>query len=368
MKILMVNRADALTNYGGDTTQMLETQKELKKVGISVDLAFGSQSKRKYRAYDIIHFFNLQTAQFIYNEILKVKKLEKPFVLSTIWWDFHDDYLSSMGDVGNSKLLDLLTKNLVLNAYKLNLKISVQPKQKFILDAADFILPNSNAEVHILKERFKDLDLDNISVVPNGVSRQFLLENDYELPVELKKLNLCSNQYALQVGRIESGKNVLTTIKLCKEMDIPLVLIGKQWRSKFFKSYFNKYMKTCKVESGENTYFLGPIDNQSIMPFYQHAKIHVLPSIRETPGLTNLEAGVLGCNVVTTEIGSTQEYFKDLAYYCNPKEYDSIGKAIEDAWNSKKNSKLKERIARKYTWEKAAKITLDSYDTLMNEF
>lgn len=360
MKILMVNRADALNNYGGDTTQMLETQNELQKMGQDVDVVLGSQSIDKYKNYDIIHLFNLQTAAFTYNEALKVRKAKKPLVLSTIWWDFYEDYVESMRNLSYSKM-DLLRERLILNAFKLNLRLFVYPKQKRILKMVDLILPNSNAEVEILRQFFRDLDETKVKVVQNGVSRQFLLEKDYELPDELKELNINSGGYALQVGRIETGKNVLSTIKACKELNIPLVLIGKEGENKYFKRYFSRYIEKCKMEAGEETHFLGPKNINNIIPFYKHAKIHVLPSIRETPGLTSLEAGTFGCNIVTTKIGSTKEYFEDLAFYCDPNDYDSIKGAIMSAWEFKGSSLLKKRIKTKYNWKITAKTTLNYY-------
>jgi len=92
MKVLMVNRSDALTNFGGDTNQMINTQLELNNLGIEVELALGPQKIETYEKFDIIHLFNIQTQSFSYNEALKIKKCKRYLILSPIYWDFLDDY------------------------------------------------------------------------------------------------------------------------------------------------------------------------------------------------------------------------------------------------------------------------------------
>ena len=69
----------------------------------------------------------------------------------------------------------------------------------------------------------------------------------------------------------------------------------------------------------------------------------------------------MGCNIVITRNGDAQEYFEDYAYYCNPKSPDSIFKAIEKASSNSIQPGLSELVREKYTWEVAARKTLDAY-------
>ena len=79
------------------------------------------------------------------------------------------------------------------------------------------------------------------------------------------------------------------------------------------------------------------------------------------PGLVSLEAALAGCTIVSTNRGSTQEYFGELAHYCDPGNLDSIVEAITDAWKAKKDLRLKQRILENYTWEKTAEFTHNAY-------
>jgi glycosyltransferase involved in cell wall biosynthesis len=77
--------------------------------------------------------------------------------------------------------------------------------------------------------------------------------------------------------------------------------------------------------------------------------------------LVSLEAAQSGCNIVTTERGYAREYLGDHAWYCNPSDSRSIREAVFAAWNSPPDSSLRSRILDNYTWDHAAKATLQGY-------
>jgi len=81
----------------------------------------------------------------------------------------------------------------------------------------------------------------------------------------------------------------------------------------------------------------------------------------ETPGLSSLEAGVMGCNLVITDKGDTKDYFGDYAFYCEPDSVESIRTALKKAFETPVNPALRQHILRNYTWEKTAEKTLDGY-------
>jgi glycosyltransferase involved in cell wall biosynthesis len=85
----------------------------------------------------------------------------------------------------------------------------------------------------------------------------------------------------------------------------------------------------------------------------------------ETPGLSSLEAAVMGCNIVVTKKGDTEDYFEDYAYYCEPDDVNSIRNAIDRAFESPFNPKLKDKILEKYTWEKTAAETIKAYQLVI---
>jgi glycosyltransferase involved in cell wall biosynthesis len=107
------------------------------------------------------------------------------------------------------------------------------------------------------------------------------------------------------------------------------------------------------------------IDHKELARIYKAAKVHVLPSWFETTGLSSLEAGVMGCNVVVTRKGDTEEYFEDMAYYCEPDSIVSIKEAVMNAHAQPFHTGLKDKILENYTWQNTAKETLEAYKTIL---
>jgi len=98
---------------------------------------------------------------------------------------------------------------------------------------------------------------------------------------------------------------------------------------------------------------------------YKAAKVHVLPSWFETTGLSSLEAGAMGCNIVVTRKGDTEEYFKDMAYYCEPDDVESIRNAVLQAYTNPVNPYLQDYIFSHYTWKDTAEQTLQAYQLIL---
>jgi glycosyltransferase involved in cell wall biosynthesis len=86
----------------------------------------------------------------------------------------------------------------------------------------------------------------------------------------------------------------------------------------------------------------------------------------ETPGLSSLEAAAMGCNIVVTRKGDTYDYFENYAFYCEPDDVNSIKQAIDKAFTSEVNPKLKQKILDNYTWEKTAEETYKAYQKILN--
>src|SRR5687767_11160942 len=93
MRVLMVNRPDALEKPGGDVVQMQETARELRNLGVEVELAYGPQFVDRYREFELVHLFNLQTPGFTVGEACKATEAGKPIAVSTVYWDFGAEQL-----------------------------------------------------------------------------------------------------------------------------------------------------------------------------------------------------------------------------------------------------------------------------------
>jgi glycosyltransferase involved in cell wall biosynthesis len=90
------------------------------------------------------------------------------------------------------------------------------------------------------------------------------------------------NEFALCVGRIEPRKNQLRLVQALRSSKIPVVMVGRRMNAKFFEAV-KQAMKSSDVIIEET-------NQEQLKRIYAAARVHVLPSIYETPGLASLEA------------------------------------------------------------------------------
>jgi glycosyltransferase involved in cell wall biosynthesis len=208
---------------------------------------------------------------------------------------------------------------------------------------------------------FADFQLSNTQYnyfsIPNAVDVSKFNYDTVKIDAELEKYKDC----ILCVSRIEGRKNQLNIIRACKNLPYKFVFVGKA--SVNFKKYYDK----CKNEASENMYFIGQIEHEKLPPLYKLAKVHILASWMETPGLSSLEAAIMRVNIVVTKKGDTEDYFKNYAFYCEPNDTDSIQKAVVAAYNASFDENLHKLIMNSYKWEDTARKTLNAYLSVYNE-
>ena len=202
---------------------------------------------------------------------------------------------------------------------------------KDYLNLADIILPNSIAEVDLLSSTY-NIGREKFWVVPNGVDESFAKASP---DFFAKKYGI--TDFVLFVGRIDRRKNVLGLIKVCKDLSIPLIIIGHRDEV----AYFEQCQKAASFSTDIKLLGFLPHDSEDLRSAYAAAKVLALPSNFETPGLTALEAALAGCNIVITSKGSTKEYFREHAFYVNPLSIVDLKSQIKSAFEQPKFQHLK---------------------------
>ena len=84
MKVLFIARSTLYTNRGGDTIQVTNTCKFLKRFGVDAEIKL-SNEKIDYAPYDLVHYFNVTRPADI---LMHVRKSQKPYVVSTIFVEY----------------------------------------------------------------------------------------------------------------------------------------------------------------------------------------------------------------------------------------------------------------------------------------
>jgi glycosyltransferase involved in cell wall biosynthesis len=361
MRVLMLNRADTETVPGGDTVQMIQTQKGLERLGVDIDLGFPKKSAQ-LSDYEVIHIFNWQQLGPI---LAKWPAGIEPdrFVLSPIFWFHTGHWFDSAGQ----KPVWRITRRLFGEERTRNIFEGWQ-REKFpwgtegrtlrrLLRIPKQILPNSQLELDHLENvlGIRAKLRPRSTIVPNGVDRE--LFDPLPLPNQDFPSLWGNKRFVLEVARIQSAKNQLGLIEALFDLPIPIVFIGQP------SPYETEYVNRCYERGKErgNVFFLGPLPHDKIAGIYVQADVHVLPSWRETPGLSSLEAAAAGCRIVTTELGSPRDYFGDLAWYCDPHHQLSVRRAVLDAFDASKSDALRNVVLSRYTWDVAARVTLNAY-------
>ena len=351
-------RGDALKAWGGDTTQVVETRECLRALGVSVDLV-GQEPNRNLSDYDLVHLFNIMTAERGLGLANRARGAGRPLVVSTICWDpryaRHPDNLR-FGESRSWAQFATLAPRLALLAQSLRQargKLRLLRAQRRLLFQAAVILPNSVAELENLVGQFRMPSLRGKAiVVPNAVS----LASPSTSAPEGTIARLPDKCVLMAAGFHPIKGQARLIHALMQDREIPLVFVGRD-------SSGTRYGEHCRSLAARrgNTFFAGTVPHELMPQVYRRAKVHVLPSLRETTGLVSLEAAVCGVNCVVAIHAPVQEYFGLDAFICDPRDPASLRKAVLDAWHAPPNDNLRNRILREFTWERAAQETLRGY-------
>jgi glycosyltransferase involved in cell wall biosynthesis len=280
--------------------------------------------------YDLVHLFNIMPVEDTYGQFFNARRQGKPIVLSPIFWE-PAEYLEMNGQADTFG----------------DWWRTTMPRRREILAGVNLILPNSAAELEVLRRVFTDLP--PAELVPNAAERSFATARP-----ERFRSQFVSREFILSVGRICRRKNQLSLIRVTRELGLPLVLIGPLNDGEY-------YRECRKAAAGARVSFLDTLSQAELASAYAAARVHALVSWYDTPGLVSLEAALAGCRIVSTDRGSTREYLGDAVFYCDPGDEKSIRRAVKAAWESKPNPELKARILDQYTWEEAARATYRGY-------
>lgn len=309
--------------------QVLETKKALRELGVDAD--HSGELAPDLEGYDLVHLFNLTRVAETAAQCENAVRRGKPVVVSPIYWN-PEEYILHENPRQQGALLRYWRQD--------------NPLRRKVVESAAMLLPNAESEARLVQT---DLGVTApFRVVPNGADPGFAHADPKEFVREFDVTG-----FVLCCARISPRKNQLALVRATRGLGLPVVFIGP------VNDPF--YFEACRNEADASHHFLGFMPQREIAGAYAAARVHVLPSWFETPGLASLEAAMAGCNVVSTDRGTALEYFGDLAWYCDPSDVDSIRAAVVAAYRSPRRPELAALVRERFTWERAAHATAKAY-------
>ena len=230
-----------------------------------------------------------------------------------------------------------------------------------VMKKAHKVISVSESTRNDLVEMFGDKYKKKIKVIHESAGKNFCKMEDEKLKQKIRAKYDLSDKMILYVGNIKPHKNIDTLFKVfsrLKEWGLPhqLVIAGK-WDDK---------MKELKANvDDEKVKYLGQVTTEELVGLYSMSGVLLHLSLYEGFGLTVLEAMKCGCPVVTTAISSLPEVAGQAAFYVSPLE---IGQIADTVYNVLAHQKFREEMsiagikrAKMFSWEKAARETLEVY-------
>lgn len=199
-------------------------------------------------------------------------------------------------------------------------------KLTYACKEADCIIAISEQTKNDLIE-FLKVPAEKIVVVYQGCHPNFHRNFSKEELSSIQMKYHLPEQYLLNVGTIESRKNVLLLVKALKEMkntSIPVVIVG---RPTAYLEDVKSFIATNALE--KRVQFIHKASFADLPAIYQLSTVFVYPSLFEGFGIPLVEAIACGVPVITSTGSCFSEAAGPAAIYVDPQDVKGMSSSIE---------------------------------------
>jgi len=241
-------------------------------------------------------------------------------------------------------------------------------KQKLALKTVNAVICDSkNSKQDIAKHL--DFPKDKIFVIYLAPGEEFQPVTSHRSLAIIKRKYHLPNQFVLYVGDVNYNKNIRGLVKACEKTKTPLVIVGKQAVEKKIDRTHpeNRDLVWLQEKAKEKSSIIltGFVPDEDLVIIYSLASVYCQPSFYEGFGLPVLEAMACGTPVVTSKKSSLPEIAGKAAVMVDPNDINDIANgltvAIEDEDLREDLIQRGLKQAKKFSWEKTAKETIDVY-------
>lgn len=354
IRVLFQNRTNAYSQPGGDTRVMDALADGLRNAGLIVDI--DCEGKVNPSNYDLVHLFNFATPAITEHYARVAHAAGVPYVVTTLCEDvpsFHNQ-----SHAYSSLLMEYVRNGQPAGWFEQAIATmspahrSSRFQNDWTVEHAAKLLSTGKRESTVLQRDYPACSPSKFEIVE--LASPFSVIEDPSLFTDTYGVK----DFVLSVGRLESRKNQLMLLKALEDSDLPVVLATGGF------SYQPEYAEAVrKFRRRGTTIICDRLSDEMLASAYAAARVHVLCSWFELPGLVSLEAAARGCNVVVTRNGTASDYFQDSAFYTSPEDPASIRNSVLAAFYSPFKSELQE-VASRYTWEQTTEQTIEVYRSI----
>jgi len=368
MNILLRGRRSFHQDPGGDAVQTVKYQEYLIRGSRPCAVRIDLESEPDFSGVDVVHCFNLQVTDQTYCQLRQARERGKKVVFSPIYWSL-DEYrrhrYAHARALGQNPAREFLRNHFDAHLHAFQawrrsgepgagaalgrlLLAGKRGLQRKCLELADRILVSAPSERDILLRDFPGLAEAKVRVVPNGVDTHFAAADPEPFIRRYGR-----RDFLLAVGRMEPHKNQIAVLRALRNLEVPVVFIGSQRDA--------RYLEACRRLARTDALFLDVLPHEFLPAAYAAARAHILASWFDIPGLVSLEAGLAGCNVISTDRGSARDYLGDGAWYANPADEGSIHRAVAEAMAAPRGIRGLAARLQAFSWERVAETLYDNY-------
>lgn len=352
MRVLLQIRPNATKNRGGDTRVFEQITAGLRAAGLVVEA--DDQGTVNPAGFDVVHLFNFATPDYTRMLGQRAKDAGVPFVVTALHEDTPNFYNQAV--VQARTLIEYVRRGqdrgwlAAEMANASSVERSPSHDNRWIVQNAAMLFSSGAAESASIRKVYGAgapiVEIPFGCEVGSNASRDVFLQTH-----GLTDFVLC-------VGRLELRKNQLALLTALEDSDLPVVLITS---GVHYQPEYTAAVKAFKRRG--KTLILEHASAEMLASAYASARVHALPSWYELPGLVSLEAAKLGCNVVSTTLGTGRDCLGDRAFYCRPDDIDAIRSAVMAGYYSPVAPELAD-IASTFTWERTVRETIRAYNSI----
>lgn len=166
-------------------------------------------------------------------------------------------------------------------------------------------------------------------VVPVGLGLSSELLDATEDPQVISNLGVTTGRFALTVGRLNSRKNLVTSLEAylsssLPQQGIPMIVVGE---SNGKNAMLNKRIEDAIA--GGMIRMAGHVSDAELKALYQRAAVFVFLSLGEGYGMPPVEAAYFGCPQILSDLPVFRENLGDAATYVDPLNISEVSKALD---------------------------------------